>query len=410
MKKIVVMAAMILGVSSAFAADSDALKAIMKAKTYAEAESLLNSSLSQLASDAEKAKAYNKLYELSIKGFEEISVLIGENQKAMVMKEEQKPYDTAAYYNNAYNAVKAAVECDKYDGKPDAKGKIKILYRENQERLQKLSQARIELVNAGQWADGHGDESGLLKYWSMFLDSRSAELFSSLPKEPFLGQVAFYAGAYAQRANEFKMADRYFDIALEDSAYHDKAENAKFEVAGRNLHSKADTLSYIKKLEDLYTAKNSAVAFSVLCKLYNAANMTAELNNLVDRQLAKNPKDFLALAYRAQDIADKVSRETEKPNWDPAIEAYKALLEASDGSQAFVFAGLGQCLCKKAGLIEVRAEQRALFQEALPLLEKARDLDPDNNTAWAYFLYVCYGSVFSYNDSRAIEIKEKFGF
>ena len=121
MKKIVVMAAMILGVSSAFAADSDALKAIMKAKTYAEAESLLNSSLSQLASDAEKAKAYNKLYELSIKGFEEISVLIGENQKAMVMKEEQKPYDTAAYYNNAYNAVKAAVECDKYDGQPDAK-------------------------------------------------------------------------------------------------------------------------------------------------------------------------------------------------------------------------------------------------------------------------------------------------
>ena len=113
MKKIVVMAAMILGVSSAFAADSDALKAIMKAKTYAEAESLLNSSLSQLASDAEKAKAYSKLYELSIKGFEEISVLIGENQKAMVMKEEQKPYDTAAYYNNAYNAVKAAVECDK---------------------------------------------------------------------------------------------------------------------------------------------------------------------------------------------------------------------------------------------------------------------------------------------------------
>ena len=138
--------------------------------------------------------------------------------------------------------------------------------------------------------------------------------------------------------------------------------------------------------------------------------MTAELNNLVDRQLAKNPKDFLALAYRAQDIADKVSRNTETQNWDPAIEAYKALLEASDGSQAFVFAGLGQCLCKKAGLIEVRAEQRALFQEALPLLEKARDLDPDNNTAWAYFLYVCYGSVFSYNDSRAIEIKDKFGF
>ena len=410
MKKIIVLAAMILGVSSAYAADSEALKAINKSKTYAEAESLLNSTLEQLASPAEKAKAYNKLYELAIKDFDAIATVIADNQKALVMKTEQKAYDTAAYYNSAYNAVKAAIECDKFDGQPDAKGKVKILYRDNELRTQKLTQARIELVNAGQWVDGHNDDKGLLKFWSMFLDSRQSNLFSKLPKEPFLGQVAFYAGAYAERAGDLSMADRYFDIALEDHEYHDKAENAKFEVAGKNLKTQEDTLRYIGQLKELYDKKDSEVAFSVLCKLYSASNMITELNSLVDVQLTKNPQHFLALAYKAQDIADRISRQEENQDWTPAIDAYKALLEASDGSQAFVYAGLGQCLCKKASALSVRAEQKALFQEALPHLERAKELDADNTTGWGYFLYVCYGSVFSYNDPRAVEIKERFGY
>ena len=44
MKKIMIMAMMAVAASTAFAGDSPALKSILKAKTYAEAESLLNSS------------------------------------------------------------------------------------------------------------------------------------------------------------------------------------------------------------------------------------------------------------------------------------------------------------------------------------------------------------------------------
>ena len=46
---------MVLSTSAAFAGDSDALKTILKAKTYAEAESLIKTSINSLASDAEKA-------------------------------------------------------------------------------------------------------------------------------------------------------------------------------------------------------------------------------------------------------------------------------------------------------------------------------------------------------------------
>lgn len=42
MKKLMMAALMLLGTSAAFAADSEALKAILKAKTYNEAAELVN--------------------------------------------------------------------------------------------------------------------------------------------------------------------------------------------------------------------------------------------------------------------------------------------------------------------------------------------------------------------------------
>ena len=69
MKKFLVAAMMVLGATSAFAGDSDALKAVMKAKSYAEAEALVKQNLGQMANDAEKAKAYNKLVDRAMKQF-----------------------------------------------------------------------------------------------------------------------------------------------------------------------------------------------------------------------------------------------------------------------------------------------------------------------------------------------------
>ena len=48
MKKFLVAAMMVLGATSAFAGDSDALKAVMKAKSYAEAEALVKQNLGQM--------------------------------------------------------------------------------------------------------------------------------------------------------------------------------------------------------------------------------------------------------------------------------------------------------------------------------------------------------------------------
>ena len=87
---------MVLGTTSAFAGDSDALKEELKAKTYAEAEALVKQNLGQLANDAEKAKAYNKLVDLSMKAFNDQQSIQQTNQ---IMKKND-PVD-----ENAMNEV-----------------------------------------------------------------------------------------------------------------------------------------------------------------------------------------------------------------------------------------------------------------------------------------------------------------
>ena len=93
-----IAALMMLGTSAAFAGDSEAIKAIMKAKTYAEAESLVKSNLNSLATNEEKARAYNKLVDLAMVTVSKEQAIINANQMAEQLKQGKvEAYDTAAY-------------------------------------------------------------------------------------------------------------------------------------------------------------------------------------------------------------------------------------------------------------------------------------------------------------------------
>ena len=145
MKKLLIAAMMVLGTSTAFAGDSDALKAILKVKNYAEAASLVKSTLSQMTSDAEKAKAYNHLVQLAMEKFNNETAIQTENHTAKMTQKAEQPYDTIGYYNAAYDALMNAIECDKYDNMPDAKGKVKPKLHDA--LLQFIPNARLQLVN-----------------------------------------------------------------------------------------------------------------------------------------------------------------------------------------------------------------------------------------------------------------------
>ena len=298
MKKLFVMAVMMVASATAFAGDSDALKAILKAKTYAEAEALVNSSLGSLANDAEKAKAYNKLVDLALAQFDAQSTIQTENQVAKQMGKEEKPVDEKLMSDMAYKAIVAGLECDKYDQKPNEKGKVAPKFAsKNAQRL--WFAPRNQMVNAGQDALTAKDNATARKYWTLFVESDAAPMFKDQNRDqqkPFFGQVARFAAIFAYQDKDMAKALQLADVAMKDPQEYENALNLKLEILGDGLKTKDDSLKYVENLKSLYAEHKTN---GVMEKLYNTligVGQAAEADKIIDDALAADPNNFVALA------------------------------------------------------------------------------------------------------------------
>jgi tetratricopeptide (TPR) repeat protein len=399
MKKLMMMAVMFVASATAFAGDSDALKAILKAKTYADAETLINSSLSSLANDAEKAKAYNKLVDLAYEVFNEQNSIVTENQVNKQMGREEKPVDQALMAEMAFNALTAAKLCDEFDQKPNEKGKVSPKFaKKNAERL--WTGLRNTLVNAGQEALTAKDNAKALKYWSMFVESNEFPMFAECNRDQqkdFFGQVAHYSAQIAFQEKDMAKALQLADIAMKIPEEKEFAVNLKLEVLGNELKTRDDSVKYCNQLKDIYANdKNDGV----MEKLYNVLlglGQDEEAIKMLDDALAVNPDNFVA-------IADKglYNLNVKKDFSEAAKYLHKAFDLKSDNPIVACYAGSAYTIC--AQNTEDKAKQKELYKTAITILDKAKELDPDHiQSNWGYVRWSAY---YNYYGEDAPETKQ----
>ena len=396
MKKLIVAAMLVLGATSAFAGDSDALKAVMKAKTYAEAEALLKQNLGQLANDAEKAKAYNKLVDLSMKAYNDQQSIMQTNQ---IMKKND-PIDENAMNEGAYNALMNAIECYKYDQLPNAKGKVAPKFGSNASRVWA---ARVQLVNAGQTAAQNNKADEVLKYWGAFLDTDSEPLFAGVDakqkdgEKEYIGQVALFAARYAYQAKDAARCEKYCDIAMKSEKEAKDALNLKLYVMKDGLKTHADSLAYVDKLKGLYAQdENNDVILDGLNSMYSSMKMEKEQEALLNAAIAKNPSNFVALANLGMMYI-------QKNDADNAIKNLKLALAAKPDNVT-VLTYLGACYNSKAGALQDPNGRKVVYKEAVKVLDKAKELDPEKAQAnWGYTRYQAY---YGYYGPNAAETKQ----
>lgn len=406
MKKMMIAAMLVLGASAAFAGDSDALKAITKEKDYAKAVELVKSSLGQLANSGEKAKAYEHLTRLALQKFDKENAIQAANMQAQITKQKVEPYDTLGFYQAAYDATQNALECFKYDAEPNEKGKVKPRFTEALTPL--IANARMQLVTAGNYYAQLNDQDNVLKYWGSFLDSDNLPYFQSTKEQEkqFLGQVAYYTAQYANQAKKYDLAEKYADIATQDTAVAKQAQAFKLAMAQRNLKTKADSVAYVQKLAAMYEKEpDNEMIFGQLSNFYSLMGMTKEFDALVDAKIAKNPNDFTAWALRGQALMNRNSTAT-NPDWKGCVEAFKKAVSI-DQTNPVVYTYLGFSMNAMASAINGdRAQQLALYKESMGYLDKAKELDPNREKAnWAYPLYQCYYSVYGANDPKTKELE-----
>ena len=386
-----IAAMMVLGATSAFAGDSDALKAVLKAKTYADAKALVEQNLGSMANDAEKAKAYNHLVELSMKQFNDQQSIIQMNQ----ITKKNDPVDMEAMNEGAYNALVAAQECYKYDQLPNAKGKIAPKYDNNAERVWN---ARIQLVSAGDDARTKNNTTLALKYWNAWFNSESSPLFNKIPAEkkaePYKEQVAFLGAWLSKENKDMVQALKYCDVAMNSDEYKKQALNIKLEVLKGDLKTHEDSLKYINNLKDLYAndAKNE-ILLDNLNSMFASMRMDKEQLELLDNALAADPNNFVALA-------DKGMYYIAKNDADNAIKNLKKALEIKPENGA-VMVYLGACLNVKASNLQDPNGRKVVYQEAIKYLDKAKELDPEKKQYnWGYNRYQAYYGLYGPNDPK----------
>ena len=204
----------------------------------------------------------------------------------------------------------------------------------------------------------------------------------------YIGQVAFFAGRYAFEAKDLARADRYFDVAMQDPEQKKDALTYKLYAAGSNLKDKADSLKYIDQLKDLYNKEpENDVLLDKLFTMYDGMKDKAAQTALLDNHLAKFPNSFAALANKGMmAIADNNAEEG--ANW---------LRKAATASpeNAVIQTYLGTCLSVQAGQTDDAAKRKALYQEAVQALDKAKQLDPNKSQAnWGYNRYQAYYNLY----------------
>ena len=398
------MFALMLAASSvAFA--QDAVKEVLKAKNYADAQALVKANLSSM-SNADKAKAYNKLVDLSFEKINKEQSVITANQMAEQFKQGKvEAYDTLGFYNALADALTNAIECEKYDQMPNEKGKVKPKFHSsNQNRLYNL---RVYLINAGQEAAQKNNNAGVLKFWGLYTATADTPLFADMSnKQPdqYVGQVAGYAARYAIQDKDYAAADKYLDVALKYAGdnkddYKD-ALGLKLQVAQLQLKTREDSLGYVNKLKEYYAKDPSNdMIMQLLANMYSSLNMKDDMKKLIDGRLAADPNSVMAWTLKGQ-------VEMNASQWDDAIASLKKAI-ALDDKNVVVLTYLGFCINSKATAInnDVPA-QKALFKESMPYLEKAKELDPNREKAnWSYPLYQCYYVNYGAADQRTKDME-----
>ena len=405
------MAMMLVASATAFAGDSDALKAILKAKDFKEAQSLISSSLAQLTDASEKAKAYNKLVDLAYEKYKKEDDVKTTN---MVMHKED-PVDTDGMLEAGKVALQAAMECDKYDQQPNEKGKVAIKFRQkNQDRTKVI---RLSLLQAGIDLANNEKNKEAFDNFDVYLQSAKSAFFEGVDgvskNDPNLGVAAFYGGRAAYNLEKFDKAIEYFKIGVADTAkqIHDLSFDFLLYTMRASQKTAADSAKFLTDMADLYKEYPDAEQiYSSLSDAYIAKGMNAEVIKLADERMAKYPDSSLPHVYKAFLLM-------QDKKYDDAIAEFAKVKE--DKSPVYLNSIFNSAVCKynKASEFnEANSDIRTgrlkpadhdkfmnMLKDAQGDFEKAKELDPDQKTVrWQYLLHNVYAPSVRKDKANAI--------
>lgn len=402
MKKLMMMALMAVVATTAFAQDEVVknAKKLFSKGDYNGAVEMLKPALTS-AETLDKAAAWNLLTDIY---YDQYSKQADAAVKSMVPGAKEKA-DSAVMFSSAVKAWEAAIETDKYDQLPDAKGKVKRKFLSaNQNRFKPMA---ITFVQGGQYYYSNKNNEEAIRLWKTYVNMRETSLFKDVPeadfpKDSFYNDIVYYCALLSYQMKNYDDAGIYAKKMVEaDPSKADEANEIMLFSKKETMTTKADSLEYLNMLKGFHKENPTEERyFNLLMEYYTRSNDMKALNDWANEETEINPENKMAWALKGEALMNN-------RDWDPAVEAYKKAIEIDPSFIQCIF-NAGVCLNGKAidlkdkladkntgGLTKENAEKvKSILAEALSFLERSKELDPDREKVnWAYPLYQIYYSL-----------------
>ena len=307
-----------------------------------------------------------------------------ENRKAYLKQQ----YDTAMFFNTLLNMYEQLRLCDSVDAVPNAQQKIKLKYSK---KTYDLRQKHIKnILNGSKFFLRKGDYASAYGYIDAFYTHTTSK------RDSLLYRLAYQAALCGYLTNQPKHTLKYIDKAIEAASRGDKPILQEYKVRTYAL-LKNDSLW----VRELHTGVNLYPEYDYffvnLIDWYNSQRMTKEACELADSLIQ------VVSAEKAIYWYTKCKMKLMENDYEACIQFADSTIKRDPAYvDAYYNKGisyLNMAVIKKdtacndikdKRFAEDRKAIHELYAQAMPCMEKVRELQPDMVDRWASPLYRIY--------------------
>lgn len=333
------------------------------------------------------------LNDSSSRGNEKVWLLLFESQRKQYDQGNEKlylkeKYDTMALFLVGKRMFDTLEGLDSLDRLPDARGKVKLKYRDRSAEL--LNIYRPNLFNGGVFFMKKHDFSRAYDFFDTYINSAVKPMFARYQyaeRDKRLPEAAYWASYCGYKLEKPQLTLRHTYQALKDSVHlpymlQYLAETYKLEK---------DTARYVQTLKDGFSKyPKFPFFFPRLIDYYSHIGAYDEAMKSCDEALQTDSVNTL-FRYAKSSLLLTMGR------YKQSFAISKALIAENDTlADAYLNAGLA--LFDQAVELDKKTQSGSkkynqileLYRKAMPYLEKYRAMAPDQKDKWALPLYTIY--------------------
>ena len=333
------------------------------------------------------------LNDSSSRGNEKVWLLLFESQRKQYDQGNEKlylkeKYDTTALFLVGKRMFDTLEGLDSLDRLPDARGKVKLKYRDRSAEL--LNIYRPNLFNGGVFFMKKHDFSRAYDFFDTYINSAVKPMFARYQyaeRDKRLPEAAYWASYCGYKLEKPQLTLRHTYQALKDSVH----QPYMLQYLAETYKLEKDTARYVQTLKDGFSKyPKFPFFFPRLIDYYSHIGAYDEAMKSCDEALQTDSVNTL-FRYAKSSLLLTMGR------YKQSFAISKALIAENDTlADAYLNAGLA--LFDQAVELDKKTQSGSkkynqileLYRKAMPYLEKYRALAPDQKEKWALPLYTIY--------------------